>query len=493
MASIAWGVSAHAQPRTDVVAALYAEHCAVCHGDSLRGAAQGTPLVGVELKSGGSVEAIARSTTDGSATRGMPAWRETLSQDQIWSLALYIAERRAGTTLADFRYNAPLVMPAGVIKTERASFRLDTVVADLDPQPYGLAVLPGGGFLVTEKMRGLNLISADGRVTRITGTPAVYADAVNLGGQAMGLGWLMDVALHPGYANNGWVYLAFGDRCSACNERSRASGRPVSMNMLVRGRIKDGLWIDQQTIWQADRADYTGMFEIAAGGRIAFDGRGHVFFSIGMKGDTEIDGFQDLTSPVGKILRLSDDGGVPADNPFAGRDDALAAIWTFGHRSPQGLEVDPATGIAWNTEMGPRGGDELNQLRPGRNYGWPLVSKGVNYDGWPLDNAKAIGVERIPDDIERPDVDWTPSPAISSFIFYAGGDFPAWRGNIVAGTLRASDLYRLELKDGLVVHQEVLIRDLARIRDVGQGPKGELYILLEHDSGSRIVRLVPAR
>lgn len=212
-----------------------------------------------------------------------------------------------------------------------------------------------------------------------------------------------------------------------------------------------------------------------------------------MKGNTEIDGFQDLRSPVGKILRLTEDGGIPPDNPFVGRADALAAIWSYGHRSPQGLDVEPATGRVWGTEMGPRGGDEVNLLKPGRNYGWPLVSKGVNYDGRPLDNAKAIGVDKIPDDIEAPVLDLTPSPAVSSFAFYGGDDFPAWRGHMIVGTLRASDLYRMVIEDGRVIHTEMLIKDLARIRDVAVGPAGQLYVLLEHDSGSRIVRLVPAK
>lgn len=484
---------AQAQPRSDVVAKLYVDQCAVCHGDSLRGAAQGTPLVGIDLSHGDTVEKIAASTAVGFPDKGMPAWSETLAKDQIWALALYISEQRAGTTLADFRYNAPLSIPNGIVASERHGFVIQTIAQGLDPLPYGLAPLPDGGFLVTEKMRGLKLVSSDGkRADLITGTPKVYADAVNLGGQAMGLGWMMDVALHPEYEKNGWIYLQYGDRCDGCNAASRKSGRPVSMNKLVRGRIKNGVWVDQETIWQADIETYTGMFEIAAGGRIAFDARGHVFISIGMKGPTEIDGFQDLGLPYGKILRLHDDGRIPADNPLNARSGALQSIWSYGHRSPQGLEFDPTTGQLWGTEMGPRGGDEVNHLKPGRNYGWPLISHGVNYDGRPLDNAKVLGITFNPADIEPPVVDLTPSPAVSSFVFYNGDDFPNWWGNIIVGTLRASDLYRMEVKGGAVVHTEMLIKDLSRIRDVALGPSGELYLLLEHDSGGRIVRLVPA-
>ncbi len=476
----------------DPVAALYAEHCAVCHGDTLRGGAQGTPLVGVALRHGSGVEDIAASTSRGFADRGMPAWSATLRPQQIHALALFVAEQRAGTSLADFRYAAPLRIPEGPRHSERHDFRLVTIAEGLDPLPYALAALPDGRFLVTEKMRGLKLVSADGRQAQLVrGTPPAYADARPFGGQAMGVGWLLDVALHPDYPTNGWIYLSHGDRCLACNAASRQSGQPVSMNRLVRGRLRGGEWVDQQTIWEAGVDEYTAMFEIAAGGRIAFDGRGHLFFSIGMKGPTEIADFQDLARPAGKILRLHDDGRIPRDNPFVGQGGARPEIWSYGHRSPQGLEVDPATGRPWGTEMGPRGGDELNLLKPGRNYGWPLVSNGVNYDGTALDNARRLGIAFDPADLEPPVLDLTPSPAVSSFAFYRGADFPRWNGHLIVGTLRASDLYRIELRDGAVAGIETLLQDLARIRDVAIGPAGQLYLLVEHDTGGRIIRLVP--
>lgn len=151
------------------------------------------------------------------------------------------------------------------------------------------------------------------------------------------------------------------------------------MNMLVRGRIRDGKWVDQQVIWQSDRKFYGLNPDLGAGGRIAFDGAGHVFVSVGVKGSDIYTGIQDLGNPWGKVHRLRDDGRIPADNPFASTPGALPTVWTYGHRSPQGLEWRPETGELWGTEMGPRGGDEVNRLLPGRNYGWPLHSKGVNY------------------------------------------------------------------------------------------------------------------
>jgi glucose/arabinose dehydrogenase len=304
---------------------------------------------------------------------------------------------------------------------------------------------------------------------------------------------MLDVAPHPQYEKNGWIYIHHTDRCSDCNTASRKTKRPVSMNRLIRGRIRDGEWVDQEVLWQADIETYTDTTDLAAGGRIAFDESGHVYFSIGMKAALEFIGIQDLSLPYGKIHRLHDDGRIPADNPFVDRPGAMKSVWTYGHRSVQGLEWNPRTREAWNTEMGPRGGDELNRLMPGRNYGWPLFTSGVNYDGRPVDVGRALGISLAPEEVEFPVLDMTPAQAISSFVFYEGKAFPKWRGNIIVGTLRATDLLRLEMEDGRVVHTETLLKDLARFRDIEVGPKGELYVLLENTAGSKIIRIVPDR
>ncbi len=174
------------------------------------------------------------------------------------------------------------------------------------------------------------------------------------------------------------------------------------------------------------------------------------------------------------------------------KENAIAAIWTYGHRSPQGLEIDTATGHLWGTEMGPRGGDELNLLLPGKNYGWPLTSKGVNYDGTKVAYGTYEGISFNIDDIQQPKLDLTPSPAVSSFIVYGGSTFPQWHGNLIIGTLKATQLFRVVVTEGEVVHRELLIDQLARIRDVEVGPDGMIYLLLEHKSGGQIVKLVPA-
>ena len=480
-------------PLQDGFIRQFNDKCAACHGEDLRGTTLGKPLAGVELQHGSSVREIATSIASGFPDKGMPAWSATLNESQIWNLALYVAEQRQGTTILDKRAGIPINIPAAPVTTERQTFRIETVAEGLDPMPFSIALLPDGRILLAERMRGLSIIGRDGRQSAlIRGTPPAYADSTTFLGQVQGLGWLLDVALHPNYKKNGWIYLHHTDRCSDCNDLSRRSHRPVSMNRIIRGRIRDGAWTDEQILWQADRATYTDTSDLTAGGRIAFDDTGHVYFSVGMKAALEYLGIQDLSLPYGKIHRINDDGTIPADNPFVNTPGALESIWTFGHRSVQGLEFNPRTREVWSTEMGPRGGDELNRLLPGRNYGWPLFTNGVNYDGRPVDVAKALNVKLDAKDAEFPVVDMTPSQAISSFVFYRGKAFPKWRDNIIVGTLRATDLLRMEVVDNRVTHTETLLKDLARFRDIEIGPRGEIYLLLENAAGSRIVRLVPS-
>ena len=465
---------------------LYHERCAACHGGDLKGSAEGTPLVGGDLTRGDSMDAIVRSISEGNAEEGMPAWDETLSEAQIRSLAILISEERANTTFADFRMAPSLQVTDEVMTTELHRFRLEAVITGLDPLPYSIAPLPDGGLLLTEKMRGLSMVSADGvQSPLIVGAPKGHRDdAYREGPLHYGTGWILDVAIHPDYEKNGWIYLSYGHRCDNC-------GGSKSMGRLVRGRITDDAWVDEEVIWEADPETYNGYPDMALGGRIAF-ADGHVYLSIGMKTDGSEP--QDLTHPTGKIHRMFDDSAVPEDNPFVTVSGALPTVWTYGHRSPQGLEHNHATGELWSTEMGPRGGDEVNLIERGRNYGWPVSSEGMHYTGQPVDGTR-FGIGRIdvdPATIVQPVVDLTPSVAISSFVFYSGSSFPEWRGQMLAGSLKGSDLYRFRLEDGRLVQRETLIEDLARFRDVEVGADGTVYLLLEHEAGSQILKMVPA-
>jgi glucose/arabinose dehydrogenase len=474
----------------DKFSAPYQENCSSCHGNTLTGTPLGPALVGTDLQYGDSVTDISRIIRDGSLKNGMPAFAATLDDTVVQRLAIYVAEQRAGFRQFDLKIGQSLSIPVEAITTELHSFRLETVATDLDPLPFSIALLPDGRMLLTERGRGLSIVGINGqRSTLIPGAPTGYDDAIGspFVGLRMGLGWMMDVALHPDYATNGWIYLQYGDRCSSCELKYKG----FSMNKLVRGRIVEGHWVNEETIWQADRNAYTKSSDMGAGGRIAFDDNGHVFISVGIKGPTNYAGVQDLAMPWGKIHRMTDDGSMPPDNPFVDTPGALGSIWTYGHRSPQGLEFNYKTGQLWGTDMGPRGGDEVNLLLAGRNYGWPLISRGLNYDGTPVDYGKLLGLSSDTMDIEQPIVDLTPSPAVSSFIIYTGSAFPGWQQHMIVGSLKATSLYRIVVENGVLIHQETLIHGLARIRDVEADAKGLIYLLLEHADGSLIVRMVP--
>jgi glucose/arabinose dehydrogenase len=472
---------------------LFQENCAVCHGENLEGTPQGTPLRG-ELQYGESMAEITASIRNGYEGTGMPTWRDIFSSSQIRNIAMYVLETRANVNYATSNFDMPLSIPEGSIETELHSFSIEPVISDLNPLPFSIAPLPDGRLLITEKTQGVSIISNDGTQSLlIQGTPQAFDDIYRLDTRLdieRGMGWMFDIVLHPNYAENGWIYLYFSDRCNDCNAVSRERDVPVSMNKLVRGRIENGKWIDEQTIWQAESEHYSPAGDVGAGGRATFDNFGHVYFTVGMKGSNHR-GIQDLATPWGKIHRVNDDGSIPEDNPFLGREGVYDSIYTYGHRSPQGLEFDIENGQLWGTEHGPRGGDEVNRLLPGSNYGWPLYSLGMDYDGTPVEYGKDLGIAFELPDIEQPVVDLTPSPAVSSFIITNSSQFPEWSGDFLVGSLKARSLFRFVIENNALVHRETLIEGFARIRDIEEGFNGELYLLLEHNAGGQIVRLAP--
>lgn len=473
---------------------LFDERCAVCHGEQLQGTAQGVALIGRELPGGATAAELEASIGHGRPDKGMPAWSATLDATQIRSLAIYIGEKRAGFIEGDARFRVadPIVVPAGIVHSERQDFRVATVAEGLDPLPSSMAVLPDGTVLLTEKHHGLVHIARDGRRTLIEGTPRIAARDPALPlilGMDMSNGWMLAVALHPRYRSNGWIYLAYGDLCEDCPRTDPANPLLPSMTKVVRGRIREGRWVDQQPVWSVGHEHYTPQTDVLAGGRMAFDGAGHLFIVVGMKNQN--DGVQDLGRPWGKIHRVYDDGRVPADNPFVKTPGAMPSIWSYGHRNPQGIYYDARTRQLWSSEHGPRGGDEINLIRSGRNYGWPLTSLGVNYDGTTVDGWKRYGVPFDLSAIEQPVVEFTPSPALSAVLVCRSRSFAAWQDDILVGSLKARELYRVTLDKGRPVHRETLLRDIGRIRDVQQSPDGDLWLLIEHAAGGRILRLSP--
>ena len=464
--------------------AQYVEHCADCHGEDMLGTGIGPSLLGRELAGGDTVDALRVAIAEGAPGRGMPAWGSQLSADEISAIAILIGERRRDFDFLGLLEPGVVDLTTSSFTTEAHDLHVQTVFDGLQAAVFSVAPMPDGSILVTEKAGGLWRISPDGTTrTRIEGVPALLGSAMGFGQLAVGTGWLLEVALHPRYEENGWIYLSHTDRIEGV--------LPTSMVRLIRGRIVEDQWVDTDVIWAADERFYTATPDTAAAGRIAFDDTGHVYLSVGLKSLVPNGGVQDLDQPYGKIHRVRDDGAIPPDNPFLDTPDALPTTWTYGHRSPQGLEFDPVTGTLWGTEMGPRGGDEINVLQRGDNYGWPLVSRGLEYDGKEIDYGPMFGIEFDPDDLEPPLVDLTPAPAVSSFVVYDGEAFPAWQGDLIVGSLRARALYRFVFDGRRLVHRELLLRGLARIRDIEVEQQGTILLLLESRAGSQIVRLVP--
>ena len=436
---------------------LVAELCATCHTQTLIGN-PGPNLLDHLWTHGGDDDSILRNIRQGFPNSGMPAFGEQLTGEEMRGLLRHIraqsAEYRAG------RIKHPVAAPSVAIASERQAFRLDTYVDGLET-PWGLEFLPDGRILVSEREGRLRVIE-HGRLQSppVRGTPEVFPRVD---------GGLLDVIAHPDYAKNGWIYLAY---CEA------VPARDTSMTVVVRGRIRAGQWVEAQEIFRAAPA-YSYPNYIHYGCRFLFDRGGHLFFTIGDRGQP--DDAQDLTSPCGKIHRVLDDGRIPPDNPFAGRTGACQSIWSYGHRHPQGLQFHPLTGKLWATEHGPTGGDELNRIEPGRNYGWPVVSNGRD---------RVLQFSPTREGMESPRAHWSPTIAPAAIEFYAGDRYPRWANNLFLACLGGEQLRRIETDGDRVVHQEVLFRHLGRVRDVVTGPDGLLYLAMNNPG--RIARLVPA-
>lgn len=464
-AAVAWCVVGVARgQRPPNVDELYQQNCAACHGDQFQGGLGGSLTDGV-WNHGASDEEIQANISNGFPDKGMVAYGGTLSEEQIRALVVFLREREN-----DARYRTtefPRPDASKVIQTDREAYRVETLVEGL-ATPWSLAFLPDGRMLINERLGQVLVVQADGTLDPepIAGTPPVIFDGPE--------GGLMDIALHPDYAENGWIYLTFADGWRTENDGSR------SMTAVVRGRIKDHKWVDQEWIYKADPKFYTRS-GAHYGSRVVFD-RGYVFIAVGERG--AIGEAQDLHRPNGKILRLFDDGRVPEDNPFVDDPDVPKEIWSYGHRNPQGLVVDSRTHALYSTEHGARGGDEFNLIQKGRNYGWPAITHGINYDGRPITAL----TEK--EGMEQPLVYWTPSIAPCGLALYDGRKFPNWQGDFFAGSLKAQELRRLRVTDGKVVEQEVVLKGLGRIRDVRTGPDGNIYLLT--DERARLIRLVPA-
>ena len=366
-----------------------------------------------------------------------------------------------------------------VYQSAHHDYRVVPVAEDL-VQPWSMAWLPNGDMLITEKPGRLRMVR-DGQLLpeAIPGTPEVLYK---------GQGGLFEVVPHPDFNENQWVYLTFAKP----NANEVDDG---STTAIARGRLQDDRLTNVVELFAAQAAGF-GHY----GGKLVFDGEGHMFLTLGDRqdfsfGDREAlmaHSAQDRSNHKGVIVRLNDDGTVPDDNPFVGVDGVLPEIWSYGHRSPQGLAIHPITGDLWESEHGPQGGDEINLIEPGNNYGWPVVGRGVNYGAF----GRPIHVGISEEGMTSPTNFWVPSIATSGLMIYSGDKFPMWVGDIFSGALAGEQLARVHLDDEYrsVVLEETLAYDMGRIRDVRQGPDGYIYLAIsDRQAGpSPIVRLEPA-
>jgi glucose/arabinose dehydrogenase len=346
-----------------------------------------------------------------------------------------------------------------VIESEKLKFTVDTLTDKLD-NPWGIAFLPDGRILVTEKKGEIRIIK-DGKLLeeKIENVPAVYDH---------GQGGLLDIIVHPDYANNGWIYLSYAK-----------PGEGGGGTTIARTKLNGNAFTDFQDLFSAKPFVDS---EVHFGSRIVFDGQGHIFFSSGERGTKE--NAQNLGNHLGKVLRLNEDGTVPTDNPFVNTAGAKPEIWSYGHRNPQGLVYDKATGELWDAEHGPKGGDELNKVEKGKNYGWPVITYGINYDGTPITDITAK------EGMEQPVWYWVPSIATCGLTQVTSDKYPNWKNNFIVGALAQTHIARVEVSNGKYMKHEKLLDKVGRVRMVTQGPDGYVYIATQ--SPGMLLKIVPA-
>jgi aldose sugar dehydrogenase len=355
--------------------------------------------------------------------------------------------------------NAAEAYTGKTFESEKLTYGVDTIAANLK-NPWAIEFLPDGRMLVTERA-GEVLIFQDGKqLTETIQIPDVFVK---------GQGGLLDITLHPDYEDNGWIYLSYAKK-----------GEGGGGTVIARTKLEGNKFTALEEVFAAQPLSESG---VHFGSRIVFDGNGYMFFSSGERGTKE--NAQTLSNHLGKILRLHDDGKVPADNPFVNTEGAKPEIWSYGHRNPQGLVYDADSKILWDVEHGPRGGDELNKVEKGKNYGWPVITYGINYDGTPItDKTSQEGME-------QPVTYWVPSIAPCGMTQIKSDKYPGWKNNFLVGALSLQHIARVEVQDAKYVGQERLIDQMARVRAVEEGPDGFIYIATE--GPGMLLKLTPLK
>ncbi len=503
--------------RGGAIAMIYDQMCAGCHGTTDGKAGRAPSLFDEKWLNGTTDLNISKAIRTGVPNTEMGAFPATqLSDDQIFQLTAFIR------TQAGRLKPRPVFVPEAdgtLLSTEKQTVKVEVLTKDVDT-PWGLAFLPDGRLLITERPGRLRIYDKGKLSEPIKGAPTPHVQQD---------GGYLDVSVHPQYARNGWIYLSYSEvqpgfapppastpaseaapaaardaAPAAAQDAPGAAGRggqgrgrggppqPPSNTVIVRGRInKNNEWTDQQVIFRSPIESYVSS-GVHFGSRFTWDGTGHLFFSLGERGTMQ--NAQDLKSPLGKIHRINDDGTVPKDNPFVNTPGADPTVWSYGHRNPQGFAWDPIVpDRLWETEHGPTGGDEVNIIEPGHNYGWGVISMGT----------QAGITERAHEGMEQPIVYYTPAIGPSGIGFYTGSRYPGWKDtSLFIAALVGEQLRRLEIKDKTVTHQEVIFTQFGRIHDIITGPDGLFYVACQNPTSSvgitmsastpgMVIRLVP--
>ena len=441
---------------------IYKTYCSGCHGNNLQGNTA-SKLVKTDWNYGRGKGAIIRNIRYGIAKTEMAAWGDVLKNEEINAVADFIIASQ------EVSPNAVRPIPEK-LTTREYVLKVEKLVTSGLTTPWGIEFSDRNHALITERTGALRWMT-DGKLDPlpIKGVPKTYSQNTT--------GGYMDIALDPDYSKNGWVYFAFSQ-----TDDQPADKNARGMTKVVRGKIKDHQWTNEETIFEAPDS-----LKIPGGNRwgcrLLFDNKGDLYFTIGDMAramDSQSPG-----KPTGKVFRIHADGSIPSDNPFVGDKKALPAIFTIGNRNVQGIAQHPVTGRIWATEHGPMGGDELNILKNGANYGWPIITYGVDYSG------EIVSTETRKTGMEQPVVQWTPSPGMSAAEFVTGNLFPKWKNDLLVGALAFEEIRRLELEKNSVSEQETILKGVGRVRDLKIGPDGALYVLL--NDPDMVLRITPEK
>jgi len=438
---------------------FYEQYCSGCHGRAMEGGSAGS-LIDNQWAWGSSREEIFVSIAEGNPQMGMPAYGETISDTQISQLTDLILSKRVPSNPQQTSRQSN----DDTIKTLDYEIGVNDWVTDVR-QPWHLEFVDQSTALVTEKTGAVRFIR-DG----VLQPPIQNIPPTNSEGQ----GGMMAVNVDPDYENNGWIYLAY--------THALETNKQLAMTQIVRGKVEDNKWMNQETVWQSPDDHYTTRRH-HYGTRIQFGPDGMLYFAIGDRGQQNR--AQDITDPAGNIHRVHLDGKIPSDNPFVDNDRAIKSIYSYGHRNPQGFDFHPVTNDLWEAEHGPRGGDELNLVQMGKNYGWPEITYGINYNG------SVITKERVRPGLEQPAWVWRPSIAVCGIEFYEGNEFPFWRNHLLVSSLANQTVRLLQIQDQRVIHEEIIFERRGRVRHVTQDPAGAVYVIL--NGPDKIVKLTKIR